>query len=197
MYPALKHTAWPSVVITDNVKELLGKFFTIVDLPDPEAGKRLADEIFTEDGIMAAATGKSIGFEGMYFRTIIWDASKFPVRVKTNPQPIAISKSREHAWDTIVSRRHNVIKVFASDAEGHDLMLIGKLIAAVKSGKEDEIGFTARIVMEKTNVGLRMKLYEVGSVSNYLSHSRMPVSRSNGNTRTKRQLKLHYNRHDI
>jgi hypothetical protein len=75
--------------------------------------------------------------------------------------------------------------VFASDAEGHDLMLIGKLIAAVKSGKEDEIGFTARIVMEKTNVGLRMKLYEVWSVSDYLSHSRMSVSRSNGHTRTK------------
>jgi hypothetical protein len=71
MFPALKNTTWPSIIITDNVKELLGKFFTIVDLPDPESGKRLADEIFTEDGIMAAATGKSIGFEGMYFRTRI------------------------------------------------------------------------------------------------------------------------------
>ena len=69
----------------------------------------------------------------------------------------------------ITSRRHEVIKVYASDAEGQDLMLIGKLVAAVGNGKEARIEFTARIVIEKTTIGLRMKLYEVWAVS-YLRH---------------------------
>ena len=58
-----------------------------------------------------------------------------------------------------------MVKVYASDAEGLDLVLIGKLVAAVKSGKEAEVGFAARIVMEQTIKGLRIKLYEAWSVS--------------------------------
>ena len=87
------------------------------------------------------------------------------VREKAKKQRIAISKSRERAWEVIKSRRHEVIKVYASDAEGQDLMLIGKLVAVAGSGKEAEVSFTARIVIEWTISGLRIKLYEVWSVS--------------------------------
>jgi hypothetical protein len=43
--------------------------------------------------------------------------------------------------------------------------MIGRLVAAVKSGKTAEVSFTARIVMEITIKGLRIKLYEAWSVS--------------------------------
>lgn len=69
MDTALKNTSWPFIVISDDVKCLIAKFFAIVDLPDPNSGNKLAEEIFTEFGVMAAATGKSIGFEGTCFIT--------------------------------------------------------------------------------------------------------------------------------
>jgi hypothetical protein len=65
----------------------------------------------------------------------------------------------------ITSRCHEVIKAFASYAEGLDLMLTGKLVAAVKTGKKAEVSFAAWIVMERTTKGLKMKLYEAWSVS--------------------------------
>jgi hypothetical protein len=80
-------------------------------------------------------------------------------------EPLAIAKSREHAWDVITSRRHDVAKVYASDLKGLDLLLIGELTARVSSGKEAIVGFTARIIMQETANGLRMKRYEAWSVS--------------------------------
>ena len=65
----------------------------------------------------------------------------------------------------IASRRHEVVKVYASDTEGLDLLLIGKLVVAVNSGEEAEVGFAARIVLEQTIKGLRFKHYEAWSVS--------------------------------
>ena len=70
--------------------------------------------------------------------------------------------------------------MYASDAEGHDLMLIGKLVAAVESGKEAEISFTARIVTERTIVGFRIKLYEVWSVSYDIRSSLVSDLKSDG-----------------
>ena len=67
MDTALKNTIWPSLAVSDNVKILIGKFFTIVDVPDPDSGRQLAEEIFAENGVMATATDKSIGSEGAYY----------------------------------------------------------------------------------------------------------------------------------
>jgi hypothetical protein len=43
---------WPSVQISDPVKQHLDKFFSIMDLNAPEAGDRLADEVFASDGVL-------------------------------------------------------------------------------------------------------------------------------------------------
>jgi hypothetical protein len=64
----------------------------------------------------------------------------------------------------ITGRRHEVLKVYASDRAGLDILMIGELLATVKSGKSAPVGFTARIVMVDTVKGLRIKHYEVWSV---------------------------------
>lgn len=99
---------------------------------------------------------------------VTWIPGLFKISIESaraNEELLAITKSREHAWDVITSRRHEVVKVYASDPEGLDLLLIGKLTAGLGSGKEAEVGFVARIIMQETAKGLRMKRYEVWSVS--------------------------------
>jgi hypothetical protein len=76
----------------------------------------------------------------------------------------AISKSREHAWDVIESRKHEVLKVYASDAEGRDLVLIGRLTAGKKDGGEVVAGLVARVVVESDGDGkLKMGLYQAAA----------------------------------
>jgi hypothetical protein len=70
--------------------------------------------------------------------------------------------------DIIASRSHEVIKVYVSGPDGLDLLLIGRLIAGWRNGDEAEVGFSARIVMQRTTKGLRMKLCEAWPVSHLM-----------------------------
>ena len=56
------------------------------------------------------------------------------------------------------------MKVYVSDDQGLDILLIGKLTAGVADGRSTEVEFVARIIMEQTHDGLRIKLYQVWSV---------------------------------
>lgn len=64
MKKSLLNTSWPSTAISDEGKDLIGKFFELVDLPTKDSGKRLAEEVFADDGLMIVATGTSIGSDG-------------------------------------------------------------------------------------------------------------------------------------
>ena len=52
---------WPRRGVSLETKKLITHFFSLVDLPETDAGKRMAAEIFTEDGIFAATTGQFQG----------------------------------------------------------------------------------------------------------------------------------------
>lgn len=45
-------TEWPSIQVPDQVKEQVDKLFSIMDTNAPEAGDRLAEEIFASDGVI-------------------------------------------------------------------------------------------------------------------------------------------------
>lgn len=66
MGKALQDTSWPAIPISSDGKNLIQRFFELVDNPDKNSGQQLAEEIFAEDGVMVAATGKAIGSEGTY-----------------------------------------------------------------------------------------------------------------------------------
>jgi len=44
---------WPSspVVVSDQAKQIITRFFEISDSPDPKSGRWFADELFTKDGV--------------------------------------------------------------------------------------------------------------------------------------------------
>ena len=44
-----------------------------------------------------------------------------------------IAKCRSDAWTAVVSRHHEIAKVFASGPQGRDLMLVGRLTAVLKN----------------------------------------------------------------
>lgn len=63
---ALQNASWPPLAIYSDAKELIAKFFELVDLPDPNSGKKLAEEVFTEDDALAAGPDKSTGLVGTF-----------------------------------------------------------------------------------------------------------------------------------
>ncbi|KAL4940601.1 hypothetical protein BDV06DRAFT_223897 [Aspergillus oleicola] len=121
---------WPTAVsVPPEVQQLVARFYELADLADPNAGNRFATEVFVPTGIMAAAGSQ--GFKG----------------------EADIRKSREHAWDAVSARHHQVLRVFAADPAGLDLMLIGKVEMTVRrTGKNVSGEFTARFVVEPEGI---------------------------------------------
>ena len=57
-------TQWPAIRVPEPVKQHMDKFFSIMDMNAPGAGDRLAEEIFTRNGVMAGPH-RAEGTEGM------------------------------------------------------------------------------------------------------------------------------------
>jgi hypothetical protein len=49
-----------------EAKQLMGRFFELVDTSALDSGNRLAEEVFTDDGVMIATAGTSNGTDGIY-----------------------------------------------------------------------------------------------------------------------------------
>lgn len=64
MTKALSTTDWPSIDIPVEGQKLIGRFFELADQPEKNSGKRLAEEVFAEDGEMIAAGGRFVGSNG-------------------------------------------------------------------------------------------------------------------------------------
>lgn len=63
-----------------------------------------------------------------------------------------IRRSRENAWVDYVSRRHEILRVYAFDAAGLDLLVIGKVEMGLRNRKVVEEEFVARFVVDETTV---------------------------------------------
>lgn len=72
MSTALGNTSWPDIAISSFGKDLIAKFFSLVDKADPNSGKDLAEEVFTKDGVLIAGRNKFTGYEGVFLRMPIW-----------------------------------------------------------------------------------------------------------------------------
>jgi hypothetical protein len=57
-------TVWPEDPIPEKIKALIDRFFIIADLKAPEAGPRLASEIFTPNATLVMGAHKIAGSEG-------------------------------------------------------------------------------------------------------------------------------------
>ncbi|OAG45109.1 hypothetical protein AYO21_00457 [Fonsecaea monophora] len=129
-------TEWPSIQIPDAVKQHVDKFFSIMDTNAPEAGGRLAEEIFASDG----AIDGHHRFEGTE----------------------ALRRSRDNAWKVIATRRHEILKVFTDSVTAEDLLVLGQVTVGYVSGEKKRGEFTARISLVDTQTSHpRIKLYKV------------------------------------
>ncbi|KAH7385830.1 hypothetical protein BKA66DRAFT_569663 [Pyrenochaeta sp. MPI-SDFR-AT-0127] len=121
MAHATAQTKWPAFSTSVEAKALIEKFFSLMDDPNEGVGDKLADELFTSDGILRAAAGAATGSS-------------------------EIRKSREHAWNVIKKRRHSVQTVYSHDAECSDLMVIGVVEMDLTNGISVDASFTARFL---------------------------------------------------
>jgi len=128
-----ENTEWPtSTPVSDATKSRIDTLFSLLDSRDQSVGDRLADELFTEDGVMHGGAGTAHGTE-------------------------ALRHSRDKAWTIIQSRRHTVQRVYVHDAEAKDLLIIGTVAMGFPNGKELASEFTARILF----AGDKIKNYNV------------------------------------
>lgn len=67
----IQDTIWPSPPAVDQqTKDLIGLFYSLADHTGPDAGPRMAKEIFTDKAVMIAGTGEFRGSAGQWwFRT--------------------------------------------------------------------------------------------------------------------------------
>ncbi|KAJ9255374.1 hypothetical protein DTO207G8_3130 [Paecilomyces variotii] len=134
-----RKTHWPPQAIDPAVKHLIERYYTLADFNGPDAGDVLADEVFTETGTMIGPTHKFCGSEEI--RTSL----KGPV-------------------SPVISRRHEILRVYIGDDKGYDLMLIGTNMATLKSGYEIIGDFAARFLIDDESVrkgAPRLKLSQV------------------------------------
>lgn len=61
---ATTKTEWPSTPVPETLKNLMDRFFVIMDKNTPDAGARLAAEIFTPTATFTLSGGTYIGSEG-------------------------------------------------------------------------------------------------------------------------------------
>jgi hypothetical protein len=57
-------TVWPEDPIPEKIKALIDRFYIIADLKAPEAGPRLAEEIFAPNATLVMGAHKTAGSEG-------------------------------------------------------------------------------------------------------------------------------------
>lgn len=77
---------------------------------------------------------------------------------------IAFLASRKTVWDLIETRNHEVLSVYTAKEDFSDIVLVGKLSAGLKNGKELVSEFVAHIEFTDVESSMKATLYEVWTV---------------------------------
>jgi hypothetical protein len=155
-----EQTEWPTFEINTAVKHLIDRFFWHLDQQDPSVGNVLADEIFGKTGEAEFGGHTFTGTEGK--STPSFSLSSLCRRLNLVPE---IRRSRDNAWKLITKRRHKVLKVFAADLDGSDLLFIGHVAMDLHNGKSVAGEFTGRLRIENaTSSEPKLLLYQIWAV---------------------------------
>ncbi|KAL2851934.1 hypothetical protein BJY01DRAFT_208821 [Aspergillus pseudoustus] len=123
----LQSTKWSSTAVDPDIQSLIAGFYELADEKSPDAGPRLAHEIFAPSGKLAGSTNTFNGRE-------------------------EISKSRDNAWGKVIARRHQVLQVFTNDPDGHNLMILGVVKMTLWNGQSLEMQFASRFVVDDNSL---------------------------------------------
>jgi len=132
----LSNTIWPDFPAPKAVENWLDILFTLLDSKDTRAPENAA-ALYTEDAVVYGMAGKAAGTE-------------------------AIINARENSWAYMDSRKHEVLHVYSSKNDFSDLLLLCKLSAKFKNGKEVTDEFVVRIILQgNTSVNPKGSLYQI------------------------------------
>ncbi|BCS23671.1 uncharacterized protein APUU_40115A [Aspergillus puulaauensis] len=129
-------TIWPISQCSDDIKKLVDRLFTLADTKTVDAGDLLAQEVFSAEGQFLSPQGTFTGSN-------------------------EIRESRKNAWTTVKTRYHVVSKVYINDTQGTDLIIIGSLSTEALDTTRARVDFVARMVVETTDQGARVRQYRV------------------------------------
>ncbi|KAF5023724.1 hypothetical protein F66182_4228 [Fusarium sp. NRRL 66182] len=119
-----ENTRWLSNEISQDVKDLVARYFALADSKDSDAGHRMATEVFTESATVVGANGTLKGFKD-------------------------IARSRDNAWTAVTFRRHTISETFAAQGEASELVLLGSVYMEVVNGKSLDCPFAIRVKVER------------------------------------------------
>ncbi|KAH8761734.1 hypothetical protein BGZ57DRAFT_858122 [Hyaloscypha finlandica] len=132
----LTNTIWPEAPAPKPVKDWLETLFALLDSKDISAPENAA-ALYTEDAVVYGMAGKAVGTS-------------------------EIIQARENSWAHMDSRKHEVLRVYSSNNDFSDLLLIGKLSAKFKNGREVTDEFIVRLVFRgDTTVNPKGSLYQI------------------------------------
>jgi hypothetical protein len=159
---------WPSapVVVTDQVKHIITRFFDISDSTDPTSGRLFAEELFIQDGFFK--THKTCVFKGhdgsspvFYSRSRSYKCpNNYSIHIQisnlwSNQAPTEIASSREHNNPIITYRKHHFNQIYAANSPATDLVVLGNFEIGLKDGNSVYLEFTARLVIAEGEQKLR------------------------------------------
>ncbi|KAH6718655.1 hypothetical protein BKA61DRAFT_668996 [Leptodontidium sp. MPI-SDFR-AT-0119] len=130
------NTIWPDHPAPKAVTAWVETLFSLLDSKDPSAPEKVA-ALYVEDAVVYGMAGKAVGTE-------------------------AIVKARQNSWAHMDSRKHEVLRVYSSKNDFSDLLLIGRLSAKFKNGKEVTDDFIVRLVFQgDTGLNPKGSLYQI------------------------------------
>ncbi|CAI6099520.1 unnamed protein product [Clonostachys chloroleuca] len=123
MNSPIEDAQWLSSSVGQHTKDLIATFYELADSREPDAGTRMATEIFTKDAIWITANGTFKGFS-------------------------EISKSRDNAWSVVKSRKHHILRVFLGNDERSELSILGTGEIEFKNGEKISSPFACYIKLD-------------------------------------------------
>ncbi|RSL49528.1 hypothetical protein CEP54_012379 [Fusarium duplospermum] len=129
---------WPTgIEVSQAVKNLIERFYLLLDNSSPSFGHSLADEVFASDGVAHFSPVPSRGSE------------------------VEIRLSRRNSWDRITSRKHRVLKVYICGPDANDILFTGHAEMEFKNGQRIGSDYAGRIrVTHYQDDNPRISLYQ-------------------------------------
>ncbi|RSL96333.1 hypothetical protein CDV31_013511 [Fusarium ambrosium] len=149
-----KGAIWLSAEISQDVKDVLAKYYELADSKDLDAGHLMATRIFTENAILVGPNGTLRGSK-------------------------EIAKSRDNAWSAVTLRRHTISEGFAAEGEPSELVLLGSVHMEVVNGKSLDCPFAVRVKVESHTGQPRISFMEVFAFTAGVDQSIPPEWSSN------------------
>jgi len=176
-----REAVWPQgpAMLDERTKDLIARFYELIDSKSSDAGPRLASEVFTKSAYFGGGTGTFQGYERKETAAM---AVKFHFDPKTGYAhfrgerrliySIEIARSRDNVWKDLAERQHTISRVYTIDNACVDLMVNGSCKTTYKTEKVEVTQFAARLVLKRSeDEGPSIELMQVYVVRTSSSHT--------------------------